>query len=108
MKQDEIDEATSMSSISTPEGKNAFKLGLVSENLSDLMGKILTIIDASTEGAKNKALKDIIKQEFYNKQGWFSELAWKEVELDGEGHSPTQSWESKLVVVGNKLYSFKN
>lgn len=89
------------------DGKNAFKLGLVSENLDGLMGEILTIIDASTEGIKNKALKDLIKQRFYNKHGWFAELAWKELEPEGQGHQPAQPWEHLIIPAGDKLYAYK-
>lgn len=92
----------------TPEGLNAFKLGLVGENLSHLMGRILTVVDASTEGAKNMAMKDLIKKEFSEKQMWFSELAFKELEEVTEGHAPAMSWEQSLVPFEQgKKYSFK-
>lgn len=92
----------------TPDGRNAFKLSLVGNNLSHLLGEVLTVVDASTEGEKNKAMKDLIKRCFSDKQGWFGELAWKQQESEGEGHGPHQEWEAGLVPVDvSKKYSFR-
>jgi len=92
----------------TPEGLNAFKLGIVGENLNHLLGRVLTVVDASTEGEKNKAMKDLVKKEFAEKQSWFAELAFKELEEAVESHSPRMSWESDLVPFeSGKKYSFK-
>ena len=63
----------------TPDGVNAFKLGFVSDNLSHLLGEVLTVIDASLEGDKNKAVKDLIRSKFSSKQNWFSEVAFKDI-----------------------------
>lgn len=58
------------------DGRNALRLSLIRENVEHLMGKVLTIIDASVLGEQNKAVKDLIKNSFYQKQDWFVELAW--------------------------------
>lgn len=81
----------------TPDGKNAFKLGLVADNLNHLMGEVLTVVDAAVEGERNKAIKDLIRRAFSDKHQWFCELAWKEQEPEGAAHSPVQAWESSLV-----------
>jgi hypothetical protein len=60
----------------TPDGINALKLGFINDNLSGLLGQVLTIVDAATEGDKNKAMKDLIKQVFSAKQEWFCECSW--------------------------------
>lgn len=92
----------------TPEGRNAFKLSIVGDNLSHLMGKVLTVVDASTTGEQNKAMKDLIRQAFDEKHGWFAELAWKEQEKEGEGHGPHAEWESGIVPCDvSKKYSFR-
>lgn len=73
------------------------------------MGEILTIVDASTEGDKNKAIKDLIKKSFSERQGWISELSWKQTEPDGQGHLPRKDWEDGLIPMistGGKIYSF--
>lgn len=89
---------------------NAFKLRLVSDCLNDLMGKVLTVIDASVEGEKNKAMKDIIRNEFYSKHGWFAELAWKELKTDKDPEDNPHviyDWEPYLVALDGKVYHFK-
>jgi hypothetical protein len=94
----------------SPEGRNAFKLGLVGDNLSHLMGEILTIVDASTEGEKNKAIKDLIKGKFSDKQVWLGELAWKETfnSENGEGKINREQWENGLVPFDDsEIFSFK-
>lgn len=90
-------------------GRNALKGWLITDNIYDLMGKVLTIVDAATEGDKNKAIKDLIKDVFHKKHEWLCELCWKELEPEGSGHSPRQEWEDGLVVIGtdNKVYSFR-
>lgn len=88
--------------------KNAFTLPFVATNLSHLMGEVLTVVDASTDGDKNKAMKDLIKRAFSEKQQWFTECAWKEEEGDGEGHGPRNDWEDSLVPYdARKNFSFK-
>lgn len=69
----------------TTDGLNAFKLDFVRENISHLLGEILTVIDASLEGEKNKAVKDLIKDKFSKKQDWFSECAFKQLPKENEG-----------------------
>jgi len=92
----------------TPDGRNAFKLSLVGGELSHLLGEVLTIIDAATEGEKNKALKDLIKRSFNVKQVWFADLAWKQEESENEGHGPHAEWEAGLVPCDvSKKYGFK-
>lgn len=93
----------------SPNGRNAFKLNLVSGNLSHLLGEVLTVIDAATEGDKNKAIKDLIKDKFSKKHEWFGELAWKEIESENKGHAPQQEWERDLVYFADndKVYSYK-
>lgn len=91
----------------TPIGINAFKLELVNENLSHLMGEVLTVIDASIEGERNKAMKDLIRRAFTDKQSWFGELAWKYEEEEGNSHGPLNDWEYGLVPFDQeKKYSF--
>ena len=91
------------------DGLNALKIDLVNSNISDLLGKILTIIDASiSEPIQNKALKDLIKEKFSNKQNWLNELAWKELEGTGDGHFPRMDWEHGLVPFDREvIYNFK-
>lgn len=91
----------------TPNGYNAFKSCFVGEEISHLLGEVLTIIDASTEGDKNKAIKNLIKNVFNKKQEWISSLAWKELEEEKDGHSPKMDWEYGLVPFVDKTYSFK-
>lgn len=98
----------------TPNGRNAFKLSLVNDELSHLMGEVLTVVDASTVGDQNKAMKDLIRTSITKKQAWFVELAWKEQEAEGEGHvNPKSSglyvnWEEGLVPFDQeKTYSFR-
>ena len=101
--------------VPSQDGKNAMKYSLVTENLSHLLGEVLTIIDASTEGEKNKALKDLIRDKFGKTQNWLSELAWKEIEITEEGagtNVPAQYWEGQLIPMifvdtKGKTYSFK-
>jgi hypothetical protein len=42
--------------------------------LSFLLGEVLTIIDASTEGEKNKAIKDLIKDKFSKRQNYITQI----------------------------------
>lgn len=80
-----------------PNGKNALKAPFVNTTISNLLGEILTIIDASVEGEKNKALKSLIRTAFSDKQNWITELSYKEQETTGEGHHPPIHWEEWLV-----------
>lgn len=86
----------------TPEGKNAFKLGFIQDNLSHLLGEILTVIDASLDGDKNKAVKDLLRDKFSHKQNWFSECAWKDLPQGdarefGSNIKASDDWYSGLV-----------
>lgn len=54
----------------------AFRLSFVNKNIRKLQGEILTIIDAISEGEKNKAIKDIINNAFSKKLDWFQEVAY--------------------------------
>lgn len=65
------------------EGYNAVKLSLIRNNLSYLMGEVLTVIDASVEGDKNKAMKDLVKDKFRDKQIYFYDLAFNKVIREG-------------------------
>ena len=90
------------------DGLNAFKISLIGKNLNDLQGKILTIIDASVEGDKNKAIKDLIKREFSDKHDWFYELSYVEQLADDEGKIPRNEYEDGLVPFeSGKKYYFK-
>lgn len=82
----------------TPNGKNALKLGLVSGNVSDLMGKVLTIIDASLEGEKKESVKSLIRDAFYRKQDWFAELAYWVTPKEQED-TIKNDWEDGLVSI---------
>ena len=95
--------------LSPNEGFNAFKVYLVSDNLSHLMGEILTVVDASTEGEKNKAMKDLIKRAFSEKQSWFSELSWKYEVDETSGQNIRNDWENGLVAIDNSIgYAFES
>ena len=75
----------------------AFKSYFVIEELSNLLGQILTVIDASTTGEQNQAMKSLVREKFGTKQDYFSELGYKQVEEKGEGHGPRNHWEDALV-----------
>lgn len=49
---------------------------LVEDTIRVLTGEILTIIDASTEGAKNKAMKDLVKKAVRAKLGGLQEYCF--------------------------------
>lgn len=88
-------------------GTNALKLFLISDNISHLQGEILTIVDACTEGDKNKAMKDLIKDKFNSKLDWICQLAYKR-ELASDKAQPEQEWEHGLVpYVDNENYRFE-
>lgn len=96
------------------EGRNAIKYWVVNENLSTLLGEILTVVDASTEGDKNKAMKDLIRNSFSKRQDWIFELAWKE-ERDNDtasDNNPRYVWESGLIPLNetdeSRIYYFKH
>lgn len=76
--------------VCSTEGLNAFKLSLVNENLDNLLGEVLTIIDASIDGDKNKPIKDLIKSQFHRKQDQFCDFAWTEWD-EHEDQSPDRS-----------------
>jgi hypothetical protein len=63
----------------------AFKSSFVIDNLSDLLGKVLTIVDASTSGVQNKAMKDLIREKFNLKQDWFDEVAHTQLSKESYG-----------------------
>lgn len=55
------------SSDNSPWEKPLFSLSSIQSNLNHLAGKVLTLIDAAiTEPTQRKALKDRIKQDFYD------------------------------------------
>lgn len=59
-----------------------FPLTGVSAQFGFLLGDILTIIDASiSDKQQNKALKDLIKNKFYNKLDWIRRIATKDFNL---------------------------
>jgi len=69
---------------------SAFKSELVVSNLSDLLGKVLTVIDASLpDSTQNKSIKDLIKNEFGRKQDWFYESSQIQMEEDKEDRAGT-------------------
>ena len=77
---------------------NAFKYHFIGENLSFLMGQILTIIDASVIGEQNKAVKDLIRGKFSETQTYFYDMSWKpKIENENEGHEPRCNWEDGLI-----------
>ena len=53
----------------------ALQYSIIQPNLSGLMGKILTIIDASIPGEQNKAVKDLVKNSFNETQNWFYDIS---------------------------------
>lgn len=86
----------------------AFKSSFIVEELSNLMGQVLTVVDASTSGEQNIAIKSLIKEKFSNKQNLFTDLQYKQEEQLGEGHRPRNYWEDSLVPYeADKRYSFK-
>ena len=51
----------------------------ISTQVKFLLGKVLTIIDASiSDKAQNKAIKDLIKDRFYSQLDWIRKLATKD------------------------------
>ncbi len=88
--------------------RNALKQELVTENLSSLLGEILTIIDASTEGDKNKAIKDLMRQTFSKKMDWIFSLSFKEQMGENEVKGIKDQWEDGLIPYKDgDTYSFK-
>lgn len=58
------------------EKANTFKPSAINQELSSLLGEILTIVDATlVDVVQNKAVKDIIKSRFSDKQNWINELS---------------------------------
>lgn len=56
-----------------------FSVGATTENIFQLMGEILTIIDATYMNDKqNKAVKDLIKDKFYARVGMITDIAYTE------------------------------
>lgn len=54
-------------------------LNSINTQIGFLMGKVLTIIDASiSEKQQNKAMKDLIKNEFYSKLDWIRQISTKD------------------------------
>lgn len=82
----------------TPNGMNAFKLSLVNRHIDNLLGEVLTIIDASIDGDKNKPVKDLIKGQFRRKQDQFCDFAW--TEWNEEDMSPATGSESDPLQTG--------
>jgi hypothetical protein len=52
----------------------ALRFGFIQPNVSRLEGRILTIIDASEDGEKRDAVKDLVKREFRETLEWFNEI----------------------------------
>jgi len=77
----------------TLQGINAIKLVISSSNLDDLLGKVLTILDASLDGEKNKSVKSLVRDAFYRKHDWFSEMAFE------EQTSGNEQWKDGLVKI---------
>ena len=66
----------------------AFRLSFIDDNLRNLTGKILTIIDASIIDEKhNKAVKDIIKEVIGEKIRWIQEVAYTQKNVGVYGKS---------------------
>jgi len=87
----------------------ALKTPFVINEISNLLGQILTIVDASTEGEKNIAMKSLIKERFGIKQDYLNDFAYKQIEDSShEGHNPRNHWEDSLVPYEmDKRYSFR-
>jgi hypothetical protein len=97
-------------------GYNSFKFYFVQDRLSYLMGQVLTVIDAvispSIEEARNKAVKDLIRDKVNEQHNFFLDLAYKHPEdSTHEGHLPRCEWEDGLIPYGkvndDTKYSFK-
>lgn len=86
----------------------ALKPGFVVEELSNLLGQVLTIVDASTDGDKNTAMKSLIKEKFSSKQNYLNDLGYKQEEVEGANHHPRYEWEDSLVPYeADKRYCFR-
>lgn len=68
--------------------KNAIRVGAIDENLNNLRGRVLTVIDASISDIdQKKAIKDLIHSEFDKKISWIYEMGHADVtqkEIDKE------------------------
>ena len=66
------------------------KIGIseVSTNVLQLLGEILTIIDASTiDDRHNKAIKDLIKDKFYKRNGKLTKSAIEQFGIDWDSYT---------------------
>lgn len=64
--------------------KATMPLSGIMSQLGFLKGKVLTIIDASiSDERQNKALKDLIKNAFYEQQSWITKVTTGEYGLVG-------------------------
>jgi len=77
----------------------AIKPWYVIENLRELLGSVLTIIDASiADPMQNKAIKDLIRDKFSNKQNFFSEISWYKLE-----EKTPEEYKTNLLSVENEI-----
>lgn len=66
--------------------------GFVFGEFSKVLGKVLTLVDASmSEPRQNKAFKDIIKNVFADEYGFLSEMLLEQSEIE---KSATIAWEN--------------
>jgi hypothetical protein len=87
---------------------NAIKVEGCNIILSKLLGEVLTIIDASTDGDKNKAIKDLVREKFSKKQDAIWDLSVATQEKEGCGHAPKFNWEDWLIpYVDSDKYGFE-
>lgn len=64
-----------------------FSLKAVQQRVPELLGQVLTVIDASVhEATARKAMKDLVKQQFYL---WIASLEREAAFLDPDGHGRT-------------------
>lgn len=61
----------------TPESERAVRFGRLYDDLRDLAGKILTIVDAAiSEERQNKATKDLVKSQFRSIIGRYEDICF--------------------------------
>lgn len=78
----------------------ALKAYLVNDNISHLLGKVLTVIDASTEGDKNKAIKDLLRKTFEETQNWIWEMGCHKKDPT----TPKLEWYDGLVEIKSEIH----
>lgn len=62
-------------------GERALSHSFLMDSFRKLMGRTLTIIDASTTGTQNKAMKDLIRATFSEEMGFAADWAFDQVEI---------------------------